>query len=195
MKFSLFDHMEDCSLEEVEQLFSKVAPQRRQQALNFKHLFGQYACLKSYVMLHQMLLEEHLIPDDELPEFEVGAHGKPTIKGHPHVHFNISHCKHAILVAVDHQPIGVDVERIVAPKPQLIDYTMTPEEAQAIRTSQHPDVEFTRLWTQKEALLKFQGTGIQGGLKEALTSPTPNLTIHTYENIEKQYIYSIAYTN
>ena len=48
----------DCSWEAVQAMLPMVSEQRREQALQYKHAFGQYACLKSYLLL-QDLLREH----------------------------------------------------------------------------------------------------------------------------------------
>lgn len=39
-------------------------------------------------------------------------YGKPYIKGHSNFHFNISHIKNAIAIAISDYLVGVDIERI-----------------------------------------------------------------------------------
>lgn len=191
MEYSIFDHMEECSEVEVERLLGLASPQRAEQALKYKHIFGQFACLKSYQMLLSMLRKNQMIGPDERPVFDIATHGKPRFSHLPDIHFNISHCKNAILVAIDQRPIGIDVERIVTPKESLVEYTMTSEEANSIHEAPYPEIRFTELWTQKEALLKLRGTGIQGGLKDALLD-VQGATLLTRHNITQQYIYTIA---
>ena len=55
MLYQIFDDMTQCSEQEVARLLPLVSAQRREQALRFTHLFGQYCCLKSYEMLQQLL--------------------------------------------------------------------------------------------------------------------------------------------
>lgn len=176
MRVSIFDHMEQCSDEEVQRMLPLVSAQRREQALRFKHTLGQFCCLKSWLMLDAMHIGEM--------EFLYNEHGKPYIEGGPF--FSISHCKEAIAVAMDDQPVGIDVEAIRNVEQDLILRTMNEEEQQQI----HSNRDFTRLWTQKEAILKMEGTGITS------FEQLQGLSISDYriQTIEKEkYIYTIAY--
>lgn len=176
MRVSIFDHMEQCTDEEVQRMLPLVSAQRREQALRFKHTLGQFCCLKSWLMLDAMHIGEM--------EFLYNEHGKPYIEGGPF--FSISHCKEAIAVAIDDQPVGIDVEAIRNVEQDLILRTMNEEEQQQI----HSNRDFTRLWTQKEAILKMEGTGITS------FEQLQGLSISDYriQTIEKEkYIYTIAY--
>ena len=176
MRVSIFDHMEQCTDEEVQRMLPLVSAQRREQALRFKHTLGRFCCLKSWLMLDAMHIGEM--------EFLYNEHGKPYIEGGPF--FSISHCKEAIAVAIDDQPVGIDVEAIRNVEQDLILRTMNEEEQQQI----HSNRDFTRLWTQKEAILKMEGTGITS------FEQLQGLSISDYriQTIEKEkYIYTIAY--
>ena len=121
-------------------------------------------------------------------EFLYNEHGKPYIEGGPF--FSISHCKEAIAVALDDQPIGIDIESIRRFDPELVTRTMSLSEQTLIATSVHPERAFIRLWTQKEAILKMQGTGITS-FEQLQTLPISDYRIHTIE--KEKYIYTIAY--
>lgn len=168
--------MEECTAEEVQRLLPLVSAQRREQAMKYKHVFGQYCCLKSWEMLSLT----------EYDHFEYNESGKPFLPGGPY--FSISHCRSGIAVATDDQPIGIDIETIRHADADLIARTMNAEEQSRIRS----DRDFTRLWTQKEAVVKAQGVGIVSF--EQLQSVLPANTEWAIESIEKEnYIYSIAY--
>lgn len=164
----IFDNMEQCSPTAVRRLLPLVSEQRRQEALRFKHPTGQFACLKSYAMLHAMLMDLGLADADHPPHFRHAAHGKPLLADFPDLHFNISHCKNAIAVAVCDRPVGVDVESFRLPTQQLLEYTMNEKEILQIRQSSHPEQQFALLWTQKEAVVKYLGTGINSSIKDLL---------------------------
>ena len=166
MLYQIFDDMTQCSEQEVARLLPLVSAQRREQALRFTHLFGQYCCLKSYEMLQQLLASTYTL--HSTPTFDYNEYGAPSIKNGPY--FSISHCKSGIAVAVSNQPIGIDIEAIRLLKLDLLKKTMNPLEQQTILSDQQPDWAFTRLWTQKEAFLKMKGTGIISDLHTALTS-------------------------
>lgn len=172
----IFDRMEECTETEVQRLLPQVSAQRREQALRFKHTLGQFCCLKSWLMLNAMHIGEM--------EFLYNEHGKPYIEGGPF--FSISHCKEGIAVAIDDQPVGIDIEAIRNVDQELILRTMNEEEQRQI----HSNRDFTRLWTQKEAILKMEGTGITS-FEQLQGLSIPDYRIQTIE--KEKYIYTIAY--
>lgn len=170
MLYRIFDDMTQCSEQEVTRLLPLVSAQRREQALRYKHTFGQYCCLQSYKMLCELLAEwsrVHQLPINQQPIFLYNDYGAPYIEGGPY--FSISHCKTGIAVAVSQNPVGIDIESIRLFKPELMRKTMNEDEQLRITSSAIPEVEFIRFWTQKEALLKLQGTGIISDLHHVLT--------------------------
>lgn len=185
-RVSIFDEMEQCTPEEIQRLLPLVTDERREEALRYRFSFGQFACLKSYVMLREML--ESLGRPHPF-HFGYNEHGKPFLKDHPDLHFNLSHCKNGILVAVSDQPIGVDIESYREVSDSLIRYTMNETEQRIIRESDDPIRTFTEYWTQKEAVFKLRGTGITNDLHGLLQGDEQ---VETQVNPEKQYAYSIA---
>ena len=192
MLYRIFDDMTQCSEQEVARLMPLVSAQRREQALRYKHTFGQYCCLQSYKMLCELLAEwsrVHQLPINQQPTFLYNDYGAPYIEGGPH--FSISHCKRGIAVAVSENPIGIDIEAIRTFSPDLMRKTMSPAEQQRITSSATPDQEFIRLWTQKEALLKLQGTGIISDLHHVLTH-AQDVSWTEISPLDKGYICTIA---
>lgn len=184
--------MEQCTEEEVRRLVVRVPELRRQKALAFKSLLGRYTCLKSYVMLHGMLVERGLIAEDNLPDFEYGVHGKPRLRGMDWVHFSLSHTRCAIAVGVDNRPVGVDVEGFRQPTDVLLEYTMDAEEARRVKQAEHPEREFALLWTQKEALVKYTGLGINGSLKGLLATLPEGAVLQSDLNTAKGYALTVV---
>lgn len=192
MLYRIFDDMTQCSVQEVARLLPLVSTQRREQALRYQHIFGQYCCLKSYQMLCELLAEwerMHQLPVNVQPIFLYNDYGAPYIDGGPH--FSISHCKTGIAVAISENPIGVDIETIRTFKADLMRKTMNEDEQQHIISSTNPDLEFIRLWTQKEAFLKLQGTGIISDLHHVLEHGQA-ITWTEITHKEKDYICTIA---
>lgn len=182
--------MSQCTEQEIARLLHLVSPQRREQALAYKHLFGQFCCLKSYELLLQLLASTPYAIH-HTPSFLYNEHGAPRLEHGPC--FSISHCKHAIAVVVSEMPIGIDIEHIREAKPELVARTMNEKEQAEIWAAQSPNIAFTRLWTQKEAVLKMQGTGITSidGMKNTLVA-LENIDLQTKVNIDKQYAYTLA---
>ena len=189
IKIKIFDGMDQVSEETIAELLPLASDQRREQALSYKHLFGQFACLKSYVMLRELLEQQGL---SHPFIFAQNEHGKPYLKDHPDVHFNLSHCKNGIMVAVSNQPIGVDIESYRNVSDSLIRYTMNEAEQHIIQTSDDPIRTFTEYWTKKEAVFKLRGTGITKDLHGLLDGDE---LVETFVNTDKQYAYSIATLN
>lgn len=198
MTYLLFDDMTQCTEQEVARLLPLVSDQRREQALAYKHLLGQFCCLKSYELLLQLLTHYPLpiihypLPITHYPTFLYNEYGAPYLERGPY--FSISHCKHGIAVAISEMPIGIDIEHIRTAKPDLVARTMNENEQQQIWSSDQPDVAFTSLWTQKEAVLKMQGTGIISDIKNTLVA-LENIDLQTKVNIDKQYAYTLALTS
>lgn len=206
MTYRIFDDMTQCTEQEVARLLPLVSDQRRQQALAYKHLFGQFCCLKSYELLMQLLASsgfwtldagfstpdtDRQMPDSDLPLFHYNDYGAPRLEHGPC--FSISHCKYGIAVAVSETPIGIDIEHIRTAKPELVARTMNEKEQADIWAAASPDIAFTRLWTQKEAVLKLQGTGILSidGIKNTLVA-IEHVDLQTKVNVDKQYAYTLA---
>ena len=164
----------------------EISAQRREQALKFKFELGQRLCVLAYQLLKQGLREEYGIKDN--PVFEYNEHGKPSIVGHPEIHFNLSHCKAAAACVVSNRPVGIDVESFREYHESLVHYTMSEEEERQIEDSDHPKTAFIRLWTMKEATLKLIGTGISDNLKTIIDSQRYKYTIFERE----KYIYTVC---
>lgn len=186
MHIKIFDDMSQCTEAEVARLLPLVCSQRREKALQFKFTFGQFACLKSYVMLKELLKEYYGIEDN--PLFSYNEHEKPSLKDYSQIQFNISHCHSAIAVAVSDKPIGIDIESIRKDNSNLISYTMNQTEVKQINASENPMQKFTEFWTMKEATLKLYGTGLTNELHNIIDTTKINYETH----IHSEYVYTIA---
>ena len=198
MLYEIFDHMHLCTDEAVREMLPLVSEQRRQQALRYQHTFGQFCCLKSYLMLLELLAAVYPELDKAKPEFGYTEKGKPFLLDRPDIHFSISHTKNAILVAISDAPIGVDIEAFRSPSAALIARTMNATEQAAIATADGWNIHrtpgtrealFSAIWTRKEAVLKLRGTGIEGDLKHVLSGSE---AIFTRIFPRKSYAFSIA---
>lgn len=189
----LFDFNLDAALQQLSE-------QRREQAMRYRYELGRRTCAAAYLLLCEGLRKEYGI--DEKPIFEYGEHGKPSIVGRPDIHFSLSHCREAAICVVSDRPVGVDVESVHRYNERLARYTMNDEEMAEILAADRPGLAFTRLWTQKEALLKCTGEGIGNDLKNVLKnykkSPSPSgegngVRLSTVESPDGRYIYSVCH--
>lgn len=208
MIFTLFEDMTQCTEAEVQRLLPLVSAQRRENALRFKHLFGRFTCLKSYEMLQQLVKDVLAEKQEERVKygylqdwngcFVYNEHDKPFLQSRrsgeriERVDFSISHCKEGIAVAIAPHPIGVDIESFRQYSESLLRKTMNEKEILLIQQSSDPSVEFIKLWTKKEALLKMRGTGIVDELPEVLCAQNPSWHVETKVNTDKGYAYSVV---
>lgn len=204
MYLQVFDDMTQCTEQEVSKLLPLVSPQRRENALRFKFLQDQYACLKAYELLTQgvrQILSQN--PSEKLKQlsawngnFVYNEHGKPFFQNKKDgnriagLDFSISHCKNGIAVALDERSIGLDIESFHQAEDSLLRYTMNKEEIDSIKSSDNPSMAFTALWTRKEAVLKLEGTGLVNDLHHVLCDD--HYEIKTIVNENRQYAYSVA---
>ena len=180
-------YIEDISDSDVEQFIAQLPQWRREQALAFKHQQGRKECALAYILLRHALREEFGIDEDV--EFEYSEHGKPSLRGRSDIYFNMSHCRQAVACIVGTTPVGIDVECKGRYKEQLARHVMNEEELSQIASSTDRDTVFTRLWTQKEAILKLTGEGVSSDMKNTI-SRHPNLHLHTESN--EKIAWSIA---
>jgi 4'-phosphopantetheinyl transferase len=60
-----------------------------------------------------------------------------------------------------------------------------------VSSAPDPQIPFTRFWTQKEAIVKLTGRGIDDDLPNLL-SKYNNVSLHTEEHLDKGYILTVA---
>lgn len=194
----------ETSGDELAALIASLPEWRRTAAAAYHHERGKRECAVSYTLLCDLLRDTFGIT--ERPRFAIGGHGKPALlfgdeaeadgNASANIRFNLSHCKQAIACVVsDSAEVGIDVERLGRHTAALADHCMSAEEVRQINNAADPDLEFTMLWTRKEALLKLTGEGITDDLRMVLTSERmKGVRISTQYNKEKGYAWSVAET-
>ena len=171
MLYEIFDHMHLCTDEAVREMLPLVSEQRRQQALRYQHTFGQFCCLKSYLMLLELLAAVYPELDKAKPEFGYTEKGKPFLLDRPDIHFSISHTKNAILVAIADAPIGVDIEAFRSPSAALIARTMNATEQAAIAASAATAASAASAATLEPPGTRISASGTPSGLLEPPGTP------------------------
>ena len=166
-----------------------LSEQRKAQALQFRQEEDRKTCAMAYLLLCEGLRKEYGI--SEWPLFGYGELGKPFIVGHPDIHFNLSHCREAVVCVLSDRPVGVDIESVSEYSESLVDHTMNEQEKDLLFRSSRPDIEFIRLWTMKEAVLKCSGQGLVDDLRSILDKRPPEL--FTKIDFAGRYAYSVCY--
>lgn len=164
-----------------------LSEQRLKQMAQFKFEKERQLCVAAYLLLRQGLREEYGITDKPVFGFMEG--GKPFLIEYPSIHFNISHCKNAVVCALESHPIGIDVEEICSYEEDVKRFAMNDMELQQINEAADPDVEFAKYWTMKESFLKLTGEGLRDDLKTVFPNEAKYSTV---VNAQGGYVYSVC---
>lgn len=96
------------------------------------------------------------------PVRQTAAQGKPYFPENPAFQFSISHSDDWAVLAVSDVPLGVDLERLGAAKPQVVRRYFHPAEQDFFFSL--PEIRqtdaFYALWVLKESAVKALGTGM-----------------------------------
>ena len=166
-----------------------LSEERRKMALRYKHDTGRRQCAAAWLLLLRVLTENYGLK--EMPPMAYTEKGKPYFPSMPDLHFNMSHCKEAVAVAVADHPVGIDIETIRPVKVEFLRYVMNESELNRIFNASQPEMEFTKLWTMKESMLKLTGIGISNNMKPVLEH-TEKVRFETLFNPSERYICTLA---
>ena len=109
---------------------------------------------------------------EQLPIIARSEHKKSYFPNYPHFHFNLSHSGPLALCAVDERPVGVDIEVIRPHHHALPQRICTQPELAWLEEQDDPVFALCQLWTYKEALAKYHGTGLTVPLR-SICPPLP----------------------
>ncbi len=188
MKIYIDENINDFDLDEAMTLLSE---QRREQVAHYKLEGPRRQTVAAYLLLRKALREMYGIHD--APVFEYDANGKPSILGHPEIFFNLSHCRKAVACVVADSPVGIDVEETCRFSDSIARYTLDDEEYESVVKADNPSQAFIRLWTMKEALLKYTGEGLRRDIKTVLRLSPAN-KVEFLTELHDGYVVSVVNT-
>ena len=142
-----------------------ASAERRESVARFRHASDRSRSLWAELFARQCLAEAAGVSPLEVGIAHDGK-GKPFWKGSSFF-VSLSHSGGYIAVAVGQDAVGVDVEKKRKAAPAVAKRWFRPEENALLETLSEPERTrlFFRLWTMKEAALKYAGEGISGGLE------------------------------
>ena len=118
------------------------------------------------------LLLTHLFSENgNAPALVYGENGKPYLADKPDTFFSITHSDKWVFLTVADCEIGIDAQMPRKVCPRLAARSTSPEELSWVKENTEPN--FTRLWTMKEAYLKYTGTGLSVPIREVTISVPP----------------------
>ena len=141
--------------------FDCASLQRQKKAMRYRRKEDSIRCIMGEVLLKKALKEY----GEDISHYQIKArkHGKPYLEpageNIRELYYNISHS------GKSDNEVGIDVEKITDKATGIARRFFTEGENRYIAQSDCPDEAFTRLWTIKEAYIKYLGTGLSKDLK------------------------------
>jgi 4'-phosphopantetheinyl transferase len=166
----------------------------------YKDKKAQYTFLVSHISLRLILAKYCNLHPKKL-EFEIKEHGKPYLKGRDELQFNLSHSIKKACVIISDTEVGIDVECIRNFNYEEIMTFFSDDESLVIYQQQNKKeklINFFRIWTQKESLLKCIGTGLVENIKDINIDyinkiKEEKIYLETILSKNKKYILSFSY--
>jgi len=168
---------------------------RFDQMMSFRYSADRKLSASAYLLLVYGLKNEGVF--HALPEFCYSPEGKPFLTNYPSVYFNLSHCHDAVICCISDSEVGVDIETVGQYDDELSKAICNDEEYQWVTASSdmvQRAKRFTSLWTQKESIVKWRGTGIDCDPREIRTGTLPDIQnldfqiVSVYYPVENFYI-------
>ena len=152
--------LDACSLENTDTFdrwHSKMPMERRKKIDSFCFLKDRRLSLGAGILLYEGLLREG-VTDVRL---SYGKNGKPFLMDRQDLCFNLSHSGNMAVCAFSDRPVGVDIEAYRHFENDLVNFAYHQSETDYIRSREKDaDRAFTKLWTIKESVMKYFGTGV-----------------------------------
>lgn len=147
--------------------------------------------LYSDLFIRLMLHRKFGISNDEIV-ISIGKYGKPFVLNFPEFHYNISHTRNAIAVALSCKDVGIDIERILNNQQKIATRCFTADEYKYIYGEQsYQDRRFYEIWTKKEAYIKCVGKGLTMQLN-SFNVLDSNSEFKCYSFLRDNYMISIC---
>ncbi len=143
------------------------------------------------LFIRMIICQKFGITNDEII-FGKGAYGKPFVVNFPNFHYNLSHTRNAIAVAISCNEIGIDIEKINNNHKEIAARFFTEDEYQYIYcTKAYQDRRFYEIWTMKEAYIKCIGKGLSMQLN-SFTVLNSNSDLKCSSSFKDDYVVSFC---
>lgn len=168
---------------EIIDTYSSFLPKWRLDKMQtYRFASDRKLCAIAYLMVVYALKKEGVF--NTMPEFGYNVYGKPYLSNYADIYFNLSHCNEVVACILSDSEVGVDVEKVFKYDDDLARAICNGKEYQSIAGITDPDIKarkFTELWTMKESLVKWRGTGLDGDPREILPVGYPELPDESFQ--------------
>ena len=169
----------------LQQIYRALPPERKHRIAQVDNpIYREFLTVEFYLVAKK--LNQPMQQD-----FAYTKQGKPYFINQK-LNFSISHSQDRLVVVFAPNPIGVDVQHILPFDETVAKRICNAAELQMIHDSSDPALAFTRLWTQKESLVKLQGGSLYGDVKNILAFGQ-QYVMKTYTR--RRYVVSVCVEN
>lgn len=159
MQYRILD-IRTCSAQTLQAWFAALTPARQEAILTLRRDGDRIRRLCAWQLALELLSADCGLPAHAL-EIRPDALGKPQVCGLA-LHFNLSHSGYYVACATDRRPVGIDLEQRRPLRPALAQRVCNAAELAFLSPEGRLDsTRFLQVWTAKEALLKYHGTGLR----------------------------------
>ncbi len=206
MRYRIVDIREKTE-DDFEKAYNSLPLWRREKADKYRFKEDRKRSVFAFELLCAMLSEYLKVSAEGLEIYE-SEKGKLRLKN-SRLGFNISHSGAFVACAIHEGEIGIDIEEKREISPRLFRSVLSESErknllkGKALPEEKIPadsplTAEFLRLWTAKEAYLKFTGEGLSGGFDKVQVRLTekPEIIgkgVSLINEDKGEYILSIVY--
>jgi 4'-phosphopantetheinyl transferase len=147
------------------ELFSGITPEKQQRLNKVRSDIDRKTGTYAEILVRSLICRTLNVKNKDIILLK-NEYGKPFLKDFPEFHFNISHTRNALAVAVSGEPIGVDIERIREVNLNISKRVFTENERSYVFEEESgKELRFFNIWTKKEAVAKRAGKGLSMNFK------------------------------
>ena len=163
---------------------------RREKTMLYRREEDKLSSVAAWLLLREAC--QRYLFTNEVPSMSFSESGKPFLTDYPNFFFNLSHTDGAATCVVSSESeVGIDIECVRPIDFEVMQQVMNAEEQNHILSSSQHEVEFARLWTRKESLLKCTGKGLTAiQLLPALLQQTESFRFESYVTSDNRFVYS-----
>ena len=164
-------------------LLNKLPSARKERVNNLTDnpIYREFLIVEYFIVIRKLKLKNTV-------DFSYNEMGKPFFEN-AGFNFSISHCNDILIVAFSKSKVGVDIQYLLPFKDEVARRVCNDDEFNLIANSENPDLEFTKLWTQKESIVKLHGGTLYKDTKNILTD---NSDLKVITKAKKDYVMSIC---
>jgi 4'-phosphopantetheinyl transferase len=142
-----------------EGLMNCVSSEKKERLKRFYRREDTLRGLFADLLSRHMIMQKTGLENEEI-FFTTNEYGKPFLKDREDIQFNLSHSGVWVVGVIDHQVVGIDVERIQEIDLDISKNYFSPDEHEDLMSKADKFDYFFTLWALKESYIKILGKGL-----------------------------------